>query len=807
MLRNYLKIAWRNLAKNRVYSFINIGGLAVGMAVAMLIGLWGWDELSFNKSFANYDRIAQVMQQQLFNGHIGTQESIPAPLEAELRTNYGGHSKHLAMTTSPGDRVLSYGDKHLARSGNYMGADMPEILSLHMLKGTRQGLRELNSVLLSASTARALFGDADPIGKLINIEGKADVTVTGVYEDLPFSTEFRDLTFIAPWNLFVSIYPWVKRPLDNHEWGFNAFQLYVQLTDNADMQTVSAQIKNAKLNKVPADDRKYNSTLFLHPMSDWRLYSSWKEGVQTGGYIQYVRLFGLVGIFVLLLACINFMNLSTARSEKRAKEVGIRKAVGSVRSQLVNQFFSESFLVVGLAFVVAVLLTLVLLPWFNTVADKRITFPWSEAPFWLVSLGFVGITGLLAGSYPAFYLSSFQPIKVLKGQGSSWRFRVGGLAAAPRQVLVVIQFTVSLTLIIGTIIVYRQVQHTKNRPLGYDSNGVVMMEMLSPAFYGKYDLLKTELTNADVIQDMAESSSPLTGVWSNDSDFSWPDKDPSLDADFSKIFVTHDFGRTVGWQFREGRDFSRAFTTDSSAIIINEAAVKFMGLKHPIGTVVRWGQTSAPKTKNFTIIGVVKDVLAESPYEPVKQAIYFMDYENANWIVLKLNPARSVSESMAVVEATFKKHVPSAPFVYQFADQEFGKKFASEERIGTLAGGFAVLAIFISCLGLFGLASFTAEQRTKEIGVRKVLGASVLNLWALLSKDFIVLVTIACLIAIPVAYYYLSNWLNGYNYHTELSWWIFAGAALGTLVITLLTVSFQSIKAALINPVKSLRSE
>ncbi|WP_288426720.1 ABC transporter permease [uncultured Spirosoma sp.] len=803
MLSNYLKIAWRNLLRNKGYSAINIGGLTVGMAVAMLIGLWIWDELSFNKSFANYSQIAQVMQHQVFNGHIGTQKDIPTPLDTELRTKYGGNFKHLAMATSEGDRILSFGEKKLARSGNYMGPEMPEILSLTMLKGTRQGLTNTNSILLSASTAKALFGDVNPMGKLINIEGRADVTVTGVYEDLPFSTEFRNLTFIAPWNLFVSISPWVKRSLDKQEWGNNSFQLFVQLADNTDMPTVSARIRNAKLNNVPAAERKFNSTLFLHPMSDWRLYSAWEEGVQTGGYIQYVRLFGLVGLFVLLLACINFMNLSTARSEKRAKEVGIRKAVGSERSQLVSQFFSESFLVVSLAFVGATLLVLVALPWFNTIADKRLSLPWTNVSFWLISLGFIGITGLLAGSYPAFYLSSFQPIKVLKGL----RIRTSGLAASPRKVLVVVQFTVSLTLTIGTIIVYRQIQHTKNRPIGYDSNGVVMVEMMSPAFHGKYDLLKTELTNLGVIQNMAESSSPLTGVWSNDSDFSWPGKDPALDPDFSKIFVTHDYGKTVGWQVKEGRDFSRAFTTDSSAIIVNEAAVKFMNLKHPIGTVVKWGELSAPKARYFTIVGVVKDVLAESPYEPVKQAIYSMNYEYANWIVLKLNPNRSARESLAAIEATFKKHVPSAPFAYSFADQEFGKKFASEERIGTLAGGFAGLAILISCLGLFGLASFTAEQRTKEIGVRKVLGASVLNVWVLLSKDFVGLVLIACLIAVPVAYYYLNDWLNDYQYRTTLSWWIFAAAVLGTITITLLTVSFQSIKAALINPVKSLRSE
>uniref|UniRef100_UPI003B3BE863 FtsX-like permease family protein n=1 Tax=Spirosoma sp. TaxID=1899569 RepID=UPI003B3BE863 len=660
------------------------------------------------------------------------------------------------------------------------------------------------TILLSASTAQVLFDGTDPMGKSINIDGKADVRVTGIYEDLPLNTSFHDLNYIAPWDLFVATQPWVKRARDKQEWGNNSFQLFVQIADNTDMEAVSSRIKNAKLNNVPPDEKKYKPEMFLHPMSDWRLRGHWEEGVKTGGYISYVRLFSIIGIFVLLLACINFMNLSTARSEKRAREVGIRKAIGSVRGQLINQFLSESFLVVFFAFGGAILLILGLLPWFNEVSDKQITFPWTNVSFWLSSLVFILITGLLAGSYPALYLSSFQPIKVLKGT-----FKLGGWAATPRKVLVVIQFTVSITLIIGTIIVYRQIQHTKNRPLGYDNNGVVMIQMLSPAFYGKYDVLKTDLKNAGVIQEMAESSSPLTGVWSNNGGFSWPGKDPSLDTDFSTIWVTHDFGKTVGWQFSEGRDFSRKFATDSSAIVINEAAVKFMGIEHPIGKVVKWGDDNNPtnKPEYFTIIGVIKDVLAESPYEPVRQAIYFMDYENVNWIMLKLNPRRSTSESIAVVESTFKKHVPSAPFTYKFADEEFGKKFASEERIGKLAGGFAILAVFICCLGLFGLASFTAEQRTKEIGVRKVLGASVLNLWSLLSKDFVILVVLSCLIASPIAWYYLSRWLEYYDYHTELSWWIFVAAGAGALLITLLTVSFQSIKAALMNPVKSLRSE
>ncbi|WP_288426696.1 FtsX-like permease family protein [uncultured Spirosoma sp.] len=803
MLRNYLKIAWRNLIRHKGYSAINIGGLAVGMAVAMLIGLWIYDELSYNKSFQHYDRIARVMQHQTVNGHVLTQQMIPIPLDAELRTNYGDAFAHLAIAFWQEDRILSYGDKHVTRSGNYMGAEMPEILSLQMQRGSRAGLSDVHSILLSASTAKALFGDANPMEKIIDIDGRANLKVTGVYNDLPANSEFHELTFIAPWNLFVATQPWVKQLRDKRRWDDNSFQLFAQLADNADMETVSTRIKNAKLNNLSADEKQFKAEIFLHPMRDWRLYSNWEEGVKQGGYSQYVRLFAIISVFVLLLACINFMNLSTARSEKRAKEVGIRKAVGSERRQLVNQFFSESFLVVALAFAGAVLLVLLLLPWFNTVADKQLTFPWTEVPFWLTCLGFITITGLLAGSYPAFYLSSFQPIKVLKGSGSALRLGSGRLATVPRKVLVVVQFTVSITLIIGTIIVYRQIQHTQDRPTGYDRTGLLTMKMTTPAFYGKYDLLRTELTSAGLIEEMAESSSPITGVFADEGAFSWPGQDPGVSGQFGTVWVTPEFGKTVGWHVKEGRDFSRKFSTDSSAILVNEAAVTFMGLKNPVGTLVHWGL----KNKQYRVVGVVRNVLANSPYDPVTPVFYFMDYNNVNWITLKLNPNRSTSQAIAGIEATFKKHIPSAPFDYKFIDQEFGEKFASEERIGKLAGVFSTLAILISCLGLFGLASFTAEQRTKEIGVRKVLGASVLNLWGLLSKDFVTLVLIACFIASPIAWYYLNEWLSDYEYRTELSWWVFVVAGLGALLITLLTVSFQSIKAALMNPVKSLRSE
>ena len=796
MIKNYLKTAWRNLVKNKGYSAINIGGLAVGMAVAMLIAFWIYDELNYDKFHKNYDRIAQVMQHQTFNGYKGTERSIPIPLVNELKSKYGSNFKYLVMTSWQGDRILSYKEKKVSIEGNFMDTDAAKMLSLKMLKGSHDGLRDPHSILLSTSTAKAIFGDEDPLNRLMKISNKLDVKVTGVYEDLPYNTHFRDLHFIAPWELYVSSEKWVQRARDENQWGNNSFQLFAQITEQAEVDKLNAIIKNVKLDKLSANDKRFKAEIFLHPMHDWRLRSNWANGIKTGGLIQYVWLFGIVGIFVLLLACINFMNLSTARSEKRAREVGIRKAVGSARWQIIKQFFGESLLVVALAFAGAVIIVSLLLPWFNQVASKRISFPVEETFFWIMSLAFIVVTALLAGSYPAFYLSSFQPVKVLKGT-----FRVGRFASVPRKILVVLQFTVSVSLIIGTILVYQQIQHTKNRPLGYDSNGIIMIPMNSPDFYGKYDQLRHELKSTRTISEMTESSSPLTQIWTNNGGFKWQGKDPNLDSEFASIWVTHEYGKTVGWQFTKGRDFSRDFSTDTAALVINEAAVKFMDIKNPIGTVVDDGR------RKYTIIGVIKDMLMESPYESVRQAFYFLDYENVNWIHLKLNPAKPVKASLAAVEAVFKKHIPSAPFDYQFADEAFGEKFESEERISKLTAFFAILAVFISCLGLFGLASFVAEQRTKEIGIRKVVGASVFNLWKLLSKEFVILVIISCFIAIPVAYYYMHGWLQNYKYRTEISWHVFAAAIGGALLITLLTVSFQAIKAAMANPVKSLRTE
>lgn len=790
MFKNYFKIAWRNLIKNKGYSAINIGGLAVGMAVAILIGLWIYDELSFNKYHKNYDHIAQVMQHQNFNSEIHTDKAIPYPLSTALRNSYGNDFKYIVLSSWTNPHNLSFNEKSISRSGNYMEPDAPEMLTLKMIRGSRAGLRDPSSILISYSVSKAIFGDADPIEKVIKLD-TANVKVTGVYEDVPHSSTFKNISFIAPWSLYASSED-VKNAKEN--WDNNSFQLFAQILDKRNMNQVSAKIRDSKLKGIGAGEANLKPEIFLQPMSRWHLYPEFKNGVNTGGKIQYVWMFGIIGVFVLLLACINFMNLSTARSEKRAKEVGIRKAVGSLRAQLISQFFSESLLVAFVSFTFSLLLVLLILPFFNAVADKKMTILWSNPLFWLFSIGFSFFTGLIAGSYPALYLSSFQPVKVLKGT-----FRVGRFAAIPRKVLVVLQFTVSVILIIGTLIVFRQIQFAKDRPIGYSRDGLVIIRPFSSDFHNHFDAMRNDLLQTGLITEVAEGSSITKGSRTGGG-LGWKGKDPTITDDFMMFDVSFEYGKTAGWQFSLGRDFSRRFSTDSSGLILNEAAVKYMGLKNPVGEIITWDN------KPYTVIGVTKDIVMASPYEPVKPTIFYINPE-PGFLNIKINPTASTGEALSRIENICKQYSPATPFEYKFADEEYATKFIDEERIGKLAGSFAILAIFISCLGLFGMASFVAEQRTKEIGVRKVLGASVFNVWRLLSKEFVMLVIISLLIAAPAAYYFMHNWLQNYQYRTEISWWVFTTAGVGALLITLLTVSFQAIKAAIANPVKSLRTE
>jgi hypothetical protein len=509
---------------------------------------------------------------------------------------------------------------------------------------------------------------------------------------------------------------------------------------------------------------------------------------------------GIIGCFILLLACINFINLATARSEKRAKEVGIRKTIGAERRQLIGQFISESFLAVVFAFILAVILAAVLLPWFNELANKNIIMPWSDLYFWIISLGFIILTGLLAGCYPAFYLSSFQPMRVLKNT-----FGIGRIAAIPRKILVMVQFTISIVLITCTIIIFRQTEYAKNRPVGYSGNGLLLIQKKTDEFKGKFELLRTELKNTGVVYEVAESNSAVTGTEMSNGGFEWREKDPASNNNFATLSVTREYGNTVGWHFMAGRNFLQEPASDSASIVINEAAAKYMKLKNPVNEIVRW-DPKWRKPETFRIIGVIKDMVMESPFAEAQPTMFFL-YDYNKWVNIRLKPNVNPRYALSKIEAVFKNLIPNTPFDYKFADKEYASKFDAEDRMEKLASLFASLALFISCLGLFGLVSFITEQRTKEIGIRKVVGARVVDLWKLLSKDFLILVTISCVSAAPIADYFMHGWLQNYQYRTNLSWWIFASAGAGALMITLITVSIQTIKAAVANPVKSLRTE
>ena len=793
MLKNFFKVAIRNLKRDKAHSFINIAGLSVGMSVAIIIGLWIWDEWSFDRYNTHYDQIARVLQNAHVNGEVYTGDGTPFPLAEVLRKEYGSDLPQVVKGLNARPHVLAFGEKMFKQSGAYWEPGAPDLLDLTMLRGTRAALKDPDAIMLSASVAKAYFGDADPVNKAMTIDKEHTVRVTGVYKDLPANSSFADMGYIGAWQQVYDGWGLKDRKLP---WRMNAFLTLVRLAPNADLNTISAKIKDVKARNVQGSDALAKPELFLQPMTRWHLFSEYKNGIEAGGKIKYVRLYGMIGLFVVLLACINFMNLSTARSEKRAREVGIRKAIGSLRGQLILQFFSESLLVALLAFAGSLLIVQLSLPFFNSIADKKMSMPWGNFSFWSAGILFTILTGLIAGSYPALYLSSFRPVKVLKGV-----FKSGPGAAIPRRVLTVLQFTVSVILIVGTIVVFEQIRYAQTRPIGFDQNNLVMVPTHPDDFHDHWDAAKSELLSKGAITEMAEAESFASEYGVGSGDFEWPGKDPALSDAFPATAISYDYGKTIGWQLTQGRDFSRAFARDSAAFIVNEAAIKYMGLKNPIGVTMKWFG------RPYTIVGVVKDIIVESPYEAVRPLFFYLyDYSHQN-VILRLNPGASASASIASIAATFKKYAPAQPFEYFFADTEYGKKFGDEQRLGKLAGCFAVLAIFISCLGLFGMASFVAEQRTQEIGVRKVLGATVGNIWRLLSTEFVRLVCLSLLMAIPLSWYAMHQWLQNYHYRAALSWWIFAVVGAGALAITLLTVSYQAIKAALANPVRSLRSD
>jgi len=807
MLKNHLLLAIRQLRKNRVYSFINITGLSLGMAIALLIGGWVHDELAFNTSIPNYTNIAEVTRDVDYNGARYAFPGCPFEMDAELRTKYSSDFKHIVLGTYPDNHLLAVTGKSasdaspfkaITATGQFMGEEVTQLLSLR-IEGDPNGLHDPHAIFLSASTAKALFGNASAVGQTLKLDSDLLLKVAAVYADLPRNTTFANLQFIASAPLFYALH--LPKLAPGNPWRvLNMFTVYVQLADNANIDRINKKIRYLRRDKMPLAtfnaDRVYQ---FLYPMSRWHLYEALRlpDGHDK---MQYVWLLGLIGVFVLLLACINFVNLSTAKSEKRAKEVGIRKTIGSRRGQLIGQFFSESLLAVTLSTILCLVWIQLLLPTFNNLTDKQLSIPWNSIGFWGILAGTTLLTSLLAGGYPALYLSSFRPIDTLKPA-----FKIGLKAASsarlPRQALIVLQFTISIALIIGTGIVHRQVQYAQNRPIGYNKNGLITITRTA-GLEKHFESFRQELRTAGVITDAALVTSTPTEIMADDVRFSWRGKDPNNTPYIPISTTTPGYGTLIGWQLKEGRDFDPSLPTDSSAFVLNEAAVRIMGFQHPIGQIVEW------RDKPYHVIGVVRDLLDQSPYQSPGPEIFHISGIQRTWaVVLRVTPSLAMTQALPRIKAVYSRYEPLYPIEYKFVDQEFAKKFGDEVRIGRLSLLFTLFAVCISCLGLFGMASYMAEQRRKEIGIRKVLGASTFTLWRLLTKEFLGLVTLASLIAVPLAGFAMHKWLQQFPYRTNMAWWIFATAAAGAGAITLATVSYQTIKAALTNPTTILRSE
>lgn len=794
MLKNYFKIGWRSLLKNKGFSFINVSGLAIGMSVAMLIGLWVLDELSFNKSFKNYDRIANVWHNLTFGSDTFTESGVPPLFARELKNNFA-EFESVALASYQADHLIDYEEKKFAKPGLFVEPQFVEIFSLKMVQGSTAALKEIHSIVLSKTFADAVLGD-NPIGKMVKFDNRDNLIVTGVYEDFPSNSEFSDIQMLMPMEYYFTTSETARKQINS--WEDIPFQCFVLLNDKTDLQQAESKIKNLLFEKGSGDMKSIKPEGILFPLEKWHLYAEFKNGKNIGGKIQFVWMFGLIGSFVLLLACINFMNLSTARSEKRSKEVGIRKVMGSFRTQLVNQFLSESLMVVTISFLMALIIVALGLPMFNEIAGKKIIIPWNNFYFIFITLSFIVGTSMLAGSYPALYLSSFNPVKVLKGT-----FKAGRFAAVPRQVMVIFQFTISIALIIGTVIVFQQIQYAKDRPVGFDRAGIVQVKVstedLSKA---NYNSLRHDLLSTGAVDNMAKSYFPITGGMSADASLTWEGKDPTSQPLIALNSCSHDFPSTNGFQFIEGRDFSREFSTDSSAVIVNEMAAKLLSNRSVIGKKLKFGYG-----KEREIVGVIKDQVRWTPYSKQSPHMYYVNYEEMGFLTIRITATTSMRSALDKIRGVIEKYDAGAPFDYKFQDDEYARLFTNEERIGKLASVFAVLAIFISCLGLFGLASFTANQRTKEIGIRKVLGATIFQVWKMLSRHFVWLVILSILIATPLAYYLSNQWLQKYEYRIEISWWVFVITGLGALTTTLFTVSYQAVKAAMANPVNSLKTE
>ncbi|HVX52694.1 MAG TPA: ABC transporter permease [Chitinophagaceae bacterium] len=794
MIKNYFKLAFRSLLKNKAHTFINISGLAVGMASVILILLWVQNEMSHDRFYKKIDRIYIACNRDRFNGELHAWNNTPKIMGPTIKQEYPEAEDVVRVNSYGANFLLTVGDKHFTLHGDFVDSTFFNVFDFPLVKGNvRSCLSSRDGIVVTEQLAKKLFGNDDPVGKVIRIDSSDNFIVSAVMKDLPNNTSF-DFEYLLPWTYAA------KTGMDDKYWGNNSVLTYILLKEGTSKAVFDAKLKNISKNHTKDASSPVTSEVFTQPLKNAWLYGKSENGQYVGGRIERVKLFCIIAGFILLIACINFMNLSTARSEKRAREVGIRKVVGAQKGLLITQFIGESVMLAFIAGIIAIIIVQVSLPVFNQLVGKQLYVDYSNVWYWLFALLFIVFTGFLAGSYPAFYLSAFQPVKVLKGT-----FKAANAAVTPRKILVVLQFTFAIALIVCTIIVEEQIKYAENREIGYNKDHLAMVIMFGDA-HKNYPLIKQELLGGGAATAVTATSAPMTEHWSDSWGFSWPGSKPEdAKIDFDMFGAEDDFTSALGLTVVQGRDFDfKRFPSDSTALLVNETAVKKMHLKNPVGTVVK----SDDGGNGLHIIGVIKDFVLETPYEPTAPMLItgpaYMGYDVINF---KLNPALSTQAAIDRAEKVFKKYNPQYPFNYRFYDAEYAKKFDDEKRTGTLAGLFAGLTIFISCLGLFGLAAYMAENRIKEIGVRKVLGASVTGIVTLLSKDFLKLVVIAFIIASAIAWYAMDKWLVGYTYHVDIKWWIFALAGLLSVVITILTVGYQSVKAALTNPVKSLRAE
>jgi ABC-type antimicrobial peptide transport system permease subunit len=789
MLKNYLKIAMRHLWKNKGFSLINILGLALGITCSILILLWVHDERSVDAFHKNTDQLYSIYETQFYDGKIEAARSTPGIMANEVKKVFP-EVQYASGFASDDENTFQAGDKIIKKTGNYAGADFFKMFSYPLLQGTSQSaLSSIVSIAVSRKMAEDFFDDPkSAIGKTIRFNNAKDFKVTAVFENLPENTSVK-FEYLINWDAYLELNEWAK------DWGNNGPQTQIMLRAGTDAGAFHNKIKKFLDTYNNQQDRGVRVELGIQRFDEVYLHSNFVNGVITGGRIEYVSLFSIVAIIILLIACINFMNLTTARSVKRAKEIGIRKVVGAVKQNLVLQFIGEAILITFLATIIALVFVMLSLPAFNSLTSKQIELPAKEYIFWGGLAGLVLATGFISGSYPALFLSSFNSVSVLKG---GFKFSNGALFF--RKGLVVFQFVLSIVLILGTIVVARQVKYIRTTNLGYDRKSLVYIP-LEGNLPGKYNVFKNRASKLPGVTLITRMSQSPTLMQSSTGGVEWIGKDQTVNIEFTQASVGYDFIKTMDGKILQGRDFSKDFATDSVGYILNEEALKKIGYEDPIGKPLTFWQ------RKGTIIGVMQNFHFNSLHKAVEPMILRFGEEESYGVALLRIEAGKTKEALASLENIYKELNPEFPFTYQFSDEEYNKLYKSEQVVSSLSNYFAFLAIFISCLGLLGLAMFTSQQRTKEIGIRKVLGASASSIFGLLSKEFLFLVLVAFIIASPLAWYTMNRWLQDYVYRIDISWWMFLVAGAIAIIIALFTVSFQAIKAAFANPVKNLRTE